>query len=624
MKAEGALSHSLEDTARSQRMLLALSQAAQAVQRTRTPDEVYRTVGDEVAPLGYSASIFILTDDRAHLTMPHLSFERNLVRTAEKLVGVSAQDYRIPLVPNGFFQQVIAEGETALKERFSEVIAEALPRVVRPLAGRVASMLGIEQGIVAPVMVGGETEGLLVVTGKGLTEIDVPAISLLANQTAIALESARLYQETQHRADALQQSEERFESLLRSINDVVWSASGDGSEFLYINDAAERVYGRPTSEFFENPNIWADAVHPDDKERVWRESQDLFERGTTASEYRIIRPDGEVRWLHDRKHVSCDDSGAPIRLGGIASDVTERKKADAELRALAETLEQRVAERTRELEISRAAALNMMADAEEARTIAEQANEELRLTLVDLERSNEELANFAYVASHDLQEPLRMISSYTQLLARRYQGRLDADADEFIAYAVEGAERLQSLLNDLLAYSRVNTRGKPFETTDCHSSLGRALASLRTTIEESAALITCDELPTVLADPAQLVQLFQNLLGNAVKFRSEKAPRVHLSATLQSQSEEGPNEWVFSVRDNGIGIESQYFDRIFVIFKRLHTRAAYPGTGTGLAISKRIVERHGGRIWVESEPDVGSTFYFTLPAISYQLSVISD
>jgi signal transduction histidine kinase len=244
------------------------------------------------------------------------------------------------------------------------------------------------------------------------------------------------------------------------------------------------------------------------------------------------------------------------------------------------------------------------------------AEEELKQTMAELARSNQELEQFAYVASHDLQEPLRMVASYVQLLARRYQGRLDADADEFIAYAVDGATRMQALINDLLAYSRVGTRGKPFEPTDCEAILDQALANLQVAIEENGAAVTHDLLPTVMADATQLTQLFQNLIGNAVKFRGEESLRIHISAHWPSAIENRKSdEWIFSVRDNGIGIDPEYHERIFLIFQRLHTREEYPGTGIGLAICRKIVERHGGRIWVESQPGKGSIFYFTIPMI---------
>jgi PAS domain S-box-containing protein len=226
--------------------------------------------------------------------------------------------------------------------------------------------------------------------------------------------------------------------------------------------------------------------------------------------------------------------------------------------------------------------------------------------ITDLERSNKDLEQFAYVASHDLQEPLRMVSNYTQLLAKHYEGRLDEKAKKFMDYAVDGAIRMQGLINDLLTYSRIGTQSKPLENTDTHALLGEAIRNLSAMIEEKRAIITNDDLPTVRADASQLMQVFINLISNAIKFQGENTPHIHVSAQDKGR------EWVFSIRDNGIGIEKQYADRIFVIFQRLHTRQEYPGTGIGLALCKRIVERHGGRIWFESEPDKGSTFFFTL------------
>lgn len=223
----------------------------------------------------------------------------------------------------------------------------------------------------------------------------------------------------------------------------------------------------------------------------------------------------------------------------------------------------------------------------------------------ELERSNQDLQQFAYVASHDMQEPLRMVKSYLQLLAQRYEGKLDSEADEFIGYAVDGAARMQRMIDDLLAYSRVQTKGKEFAPADCETALDGALRNLQLAIQESHAEITRDPLPTISADHAQLCQLFQNLVGNALKFHGQEPPRIHIAA------ERRDGAWLFSVRDNGIGVPPDRAGEVFTIFKRLHSRGEYPGSGIGLAVCKRIVERHGGRIWVEAA-NPGATFYCTM------------
>jgi len=239
------------------------------------------------------------------------------------------------------------------------------------------------------------------------------------------------------------------------------------------------------------------------------------------------------------------------------------------------------------------------------RKVAEQA---LAQHAHELARSNADLEQFAYVASHDLQEPLRMVANYTQLLAKRYRGKLDQNADEFIAFVVDGVSRMHQLITDLLTYSRVGTRGNTFGPTDCEAVFTRALMDLRLAVEQAGATVTHDRLPTVVGDEGQLGQLFQNLLANALKFRGSAAPRVHVRA------ERNGGDWTFTVQDNGIGIAPEHVDRIFLIFQRLHTAAEYPGTGIGLAVCKKIVERHNGRIWVESQVGEGAAFHFTLPA----------
>jgi PAS domain S-box-containing protein len=285
------------------------------------------------------------------------------------------------------------------------------------------------------------------------------------------------------------------------------------------------------------------------------------ERETIRNDSQLLRKNGERVDIEVNISTIEDASGQPAEFLIVARDVTERKRMEQQLDS----------------------------------------------TLGDLQRSNAELEQFAYIASHDLQEPLRMITSYMQIIEEDYKGKLDADADQYIAFTVDGAKRMQTLIDDLLAYSRVGTRGEPFIPTSMNSVLSAAIANLEVTIEESHAVVTHDQLPTVLGDESQLTQLFQNLLGNAIKFRGDDAPIIHVGV------EETKDGWVFSVRDNGIGIDMKYAARIFTVFQRLHARDDYPGTGIGLAVVKKIVERHGGRIWVESEPAKGSTFYFTLP-----------
>jgi PAS domain S-box-containing protein len=306
-------------------------------------------------------------------------------------------------------------------------------------------------------------------------------------------------------------------------------------------------------------------AHPDDRARIEQALDQALEgQQPYVIEHRIIRQDdGEVRTIQAYGEVVRDAHGDPIKMYGAAQDITERKRAEEELGRYA----------------------------------------------AELKRSNEELEQFAYVISHDLHEPARMVNIYLDLLENRYQGQLDERADMFIDYAADSAERMQEMINALLDLSRVGTRGETLVPTDVEGVLERTLRSLGWAIEEANAEVTHDPLPTVLADQAQLAQVFQNLVANGIKFCKEDVPpHVHVSAEQEN------DEWVFSVADNGIGIDPEQTERLFQIFQRLHTREEYEGTGMGLALCKRIVERHGGRIWVESKPGEGSTFIFTLPA----------
>lgn len=299
----------------------------------------------------------------------------------------------------------------------------------------------------------------------------------------------------------------------------------------------------------------------------------------------------------------------------------EKDRLSATQTAVLNILDDFASEKAR-LESTQKAMLNILEDFDGAKGEVEDANVELRREVAErrqaeqalreqsraLARSNAELEQFAYVASHDLQEPLRMVGSYVQLLSSRYQGQLDGQADKYIGYAVEGARRMQALIAALLEYSRVGRENKPARISS-GAAVEQALRNLKPAIEETGAVVSSEPLPDVVADAGQMVQVFQNLVGNAVKFRTSNArPRIRISAARRG------HECVFAVSDNGIGIDPTHAERIFVIFQRLHTRAEYPGTGIGLAICKKIVERLGGRIWVESEPGRGATFYFSVPA----------
>jgi PAS domain S-box-containing protein len=378
----------------------------------------------------------------------------------------------------------------------------------------------------------------------------------IAERTA-ALSKANedLREEVRQRREAeiaLREATQALQGIIHASPLAVLLLDPEGRVTLW-NPAAERTFGWTEEEILGRFN----PIVPEEEEEAFRVflSRALAGEVFAGLEAKRRRKDGTLRDVLVSTAPLRDALGTIRGNISIIADVTERKRAEEQLK-----------------------------------------------------EAHSDLRQFSYVASHDLQEPLRSIASFTQLLAKRYRGRLDADADDFIDFIVEGASRMQTLIDDLLAYSRVGTHGKSFARVDCEEILSRALANLRAAVAESGAVVTHDPLPAVGGDGSQLVQLFQNLLSNAVKFRKNDVPRIHVSVKMDG------SEWTFGVEDNGIGIDPRHADRVFTVFQRLHTRREYPGTGIGLAVCKRIVERHGGRIWVESLPGEGSTFRFTIPA----------
>ena len=362
--------------------------------------------------------------------------------------------------------------------------------------------------------------------------------------------------------DALRESEERLRLSLHAAKQGLYDLNVQTGAIVVNSEYAEML-GYDPETFTETNEALIERLHPDDEAATQKAYQDYID-GVIPEyqiEFRQKTKEGNWKWiLSVGKVVEYDSLGKPLRMLGTHTDITERKHAE----------------------------------------------EKLQRTLDDLRNSNAELEQFAYVASHDLQEPLRGIAGLVQLLQHRYQGQLDSRADEYIEHIVDGTQRMQALINDLLAYSRVGRRAEPIQPTEAEIALQVALGNLNATIRELGASIKNESLPTVRADPIQLTQLFQNLIGNSLKFKSESSPQIHVGVS------DAGAFWQFSVQDNGIGIEPQYFERIFQVFQRLHTRREYKGTGIGLAICKKIIERHGGHIWVESEMGQGSTFYFTL------------
>ncbi len=367
-------------------------------------------------------------------------------------------------------------------------------------------------------------------------------------------------------AAIIEQQRRRLNNVIHNVPGLIWEGHGsprDGQTFDYINEYSETLFGYSSAELRDDPALWERMIYPEDYPAMWNRSIEIYDQRTTGTtNFRVARKDG--RSVHVETYTSVVDTDkGETQVFGVMMDVSARKNAEFALEAYAK----------------------------------------------NLRRSNEELEQFAYVASHDLQEPLRMVTSYLQLIEDRYKDKLDADGIEFVDYAVGGAARMKNLINDLLMFSRVQRGGADFVRFSLDKALDRALRNLQLVIEDTGAIITRDPLPMLQGSETQMSQLFQNLISNALKFVGTQPPQIHIGFEQQD------SVYQIFVRDNGIGIETAYLERIFVIFQRLHAKDKYPGTGIGLSIVKKVVENHGGRIWVESEVGVGTTFYFTLPLL---------
>ncbi len=366
---------------------------------------------------------------------------------------------------------------------------------------------------------------------------------------------------TEHKQveDAFAKKKDELQTIFDSSRSFIFYKDKK-NRFLQVNKAFAEILGRPR-EKLEGVSIF-DIFPKDQAEAYWKDDKEVMK--SERPKFNIIEPmpyKDIIRYVQTDKIPYRDLNGNIIGIIGFAVDITERKKTE----------------------------------------------EELEITMKKLKRSNKELGQFAYVASHDLKEPLRMITSFLQLLERRYKDQLDQDANEFIEFAVTGAKRMDAMINDLLEYSQLANKERDHSKVNFNEVIEQVFLILKISIDENHAVITHDILPTITADEKMMVQLFQNLIGNAIKYKGKETPKIHISSQRKG------NQYVFTVKDNGIGMSPEHMERIFTIFKRLHTQEEYEGTGIGLSIAQKIVHRHGGQIWVESEPKKGSTFYFTIP-----------
>jgi PAS domain S-box-containing protein len=476
--------------------------------------------------------------------------------------------------------KLLALESALLKLNLNLVTATSGPEALRALLAQDFAVILLD--VRMPGMDGFETAALIrqrprsadtpivFVTASGRSEGDrlrgfsLGAVDYLCAPIVPAVLRARVavFVALHKQAEALRESDQLLQATFDQAAVGIAHTGLDG-HWLLVNRKFCEIVGHTSEELLER--FWRDLAHPDDLETSLENTHRVLagETETCSIEMRYIRAAGSYVWVRETWSLVRGDTGNPKYFISVLEDITGRK----------------------------------------------QAEEKLGQSTQELARSNAELEQFAYVVSHDLQEPLRMVASYVQLLEERYKDQLDSNAREFIAYAVDGATRMKKMITDLLAYSRVGRQKEELSPIACEAVLDEARANLEAAITESSAEVSHGPLPVVRGNAHLLVHLFQNLIGNALKFRAKAPPRVHVSAELNGHG------WVFSVRDNGIGLDQQFADRIFLVFQRLHGREEYPGTGIGLAICRRIVEHHGGRIWVESETGKGATFHFTLASV---------
>ena len=432
-----------------------------------------------------------------------------------------------------------------------------------------------EQLLRYPQAVASDTRGVYTTRKRckagNVIDVEVSTARIRMGRKIFILETWRDITERKRAVELLHRNETRLKEALKLANVGSWELDLINNVITW-SEEVYKIFEVDPVQFGASYEAFLNACHPEDRTAVdCAYTNSLKTRTPYAIDHRIRFPDGRIKYVHERCKSFYNDKGEPVRSIGTVLDITERKRTEDELGRYRGHLEELVEARTAELACS-----------------------------------NEELERFAYICSHDLQEPLRMVTSYLQLLEKRYKNKLDDEADDFISFAVDGAKRMKTLINDLLTYSRVGTKGKEFQPVDCERVVADALNNLEVAINESGAEIFSEALPVVMGDATQLVQLFQNLVGNALKFRSDRPPVIHISAGEQR------GFWKFSVQDNGIGIKREYFGQIFQVFHRLHSRDEYPGTGIGLAVCKRIVQRHGGTMTVKSTPGAGSVFSFTI------------